>query len=781
MEHRTNAHKLVLWLLAALSALCAALALAVLLPGGARTAHAAENGHAEHGTDWTALFAEGGKLTGGNYYLAADVELTTALTVSGPVTLCLNGYVLTGTGSRAVIMVESGGDFTLCDCRSESAETEHRHAYYVDGNGRYVFVTDTSDSNYTSAEENGAVTGGVVTGGMQHGIYVYGSGIFTMQGGTIAGNTAETHGGGVYINGSAKFIMSGGAITGNTASIYHNGGGVFATNSANFTMSGGTISDNTAGYGGGVYVEDGSGFTMSGGAITDNKAGVGGGAFVTGAFDMSGGYWGTNVIQGSGGITITGGYFANSPANVASDYTAVDISRDEDHYGDTGYLSGYPYAVYKTGDTPDYAVKADDITYGETILPVISGNTFGVEVSYSYSGTDGNGAQTSGGGLPTNAGEYTVTATFAAYIDGINRIYYPETEVEFTVDIAQKDIAGANVTLGTALTYNGTAQTQTIASVTVDGLTATYDVSENEQTNAGNYTLTVTGNGNFTGTANAHWSIEKRALTLDMFDVTGSYVYTGAGQEATYTFSDEGGDLTAADFGVSYSNNVNAGNGAVITFTATADGNYKGELSFNFTIEKAAYDMSGVSFTDASYTYDGSEKTLTVTGTLPDGVTVEYTANTLTDAGSVEVTASFTGDTTNYNEIDPMTATLTIERAVPAYTLPEGLTATEGDILADVALPADWSWADDALSVGEEGDKGFTAIYTPADTANYEAVSVELTVAVQAAGLPGGAIAGIVIGSAVGAMLIAYGVLALFFKKGIIRGVFFTKIYPFIK
>ena len=567
MEHRTNAHKLVLWLLAALSALCAALALAVLLPGGAHTAHAAENGHTEHGTDWTALFA--------------------------------------GVG--------------------------------------------------------------------------------------------------------------------------------------------------------------------------------GGGAFVTGAFDMSGGYWGTNVIQGSGGITITGGYFANSPANVASDYTAVDISRDEDHYGDTGYLSGYPYAVYKTGDTPDYAVKADDITYGETILPVISGNTFGVEVSYSYSGTDGNGAQASGGGLPTNAGEYTVTATFAAYIDGINRIYYPETEVEFTVDIAQKDIKGAIVTLGTALTYDGTVQAQTVASVTVDGLTVTYDVSGNEQTNAGNYTLTVTGNGNFTGTANANWSIDKRALTADMFEVTGSYVYTGAGQEATYTFSDEGGDLTAADFGVSYSNNVNAGNGAVITFTATADGNYKGELSFNFTIEKAAYDMSGVSFTDVSYTYDGSEKTLTVTGMLPDGVTVEYTANTLTDAGSVEVTASFTGDTKNYNEIDPMTATLTIERAVPAYTLPEGLTATEGDILADVALPADWSWADDALSVGEEGDKGFMAIYTPADTANYEAVSVELTVAVQAAGLPGGAIAGIVIGSAVGAMLIAYGVLALFFKKGIIRGVFFTKIYPFIK
>ncbi len=393
MEHRTNAHKLVLWLLAALSALCAALALAVLLPGGARTAHAAENGHTEHGTDWTALFAEGGKLTGGNYYLAADVELTTALTVSGPVTLCLNGYVLTGAGSSAVIMIGSGGDFMLCDCQSESAESEHRHAYYVDGNGKYVFVTDTSDPNYTSAEEKGAVTGGVVTGGMQHGIYVYGSGIFTMQGGTIAGNTAETHGGGVYINNTAAFTMS------------------------------------------------------------------------------------------------------------------------------------------------------------------------------------------------------------------------------------------------------------------------------------------------------------------------------------------------------------------------------------------------GVSFTDASYIYDGSEKTLTITGTLPDGVTVEYTANTLTDAGSVEVTASFTGDKINYNEIAVMTATLTIERAIPAYTLPEGLTATEGDTLADVALPDGWNWADDTLSVGEEGDNSFTAVYTPADTANYQEVSAELTVSVSAAAtedagaVPGGEETGgcsssVGIGSAGGAAVIISAACALIFKKG---------------
>ena len=60
MTNGITARKLALRLLAALSALCAALALAVLLPGDARTAHAAESGHAEHGADWAELSAEGG-------------------------------------------------------------------------------------------------------------------------------------------------------------------------------------------------------------------------------------------------------------------------------------------------------------------------------------------------------------------------------------------------------------------------------------------------------------------------------------------------------------------------------------------------------------------------------------------------------------------------------------------------------------------------------------------------------------------------------------------------
>ena len=48
-------------------------------------------------------------------------------------------------------------------------------------------------------------------------------------------------------------------------------------------------------------------------------------------------------------------------------------------------------------------------------------------------------------------------------------------------------------------------------------------------------------------------------------------------------------------------------------------------------------------------------------------------------------------------------------------------------------------------------------------------------------GLSGGETAGVAVGSTVGTMLLAYGVLALLFKKGIVTGAFFIKIFPFIK
>lgn len=68
----------------------------------------------------------------------------------------------------------------------------------------------------------------------------------------------------------------------------------------------------------------------------------------------------------------------------------------------------------------------------------------------------------------------------------------------------------------------------------------------------------------------------------------------------------------------------------------------------------------------------------------------------------------------------------------PEYTIPEGLTATTGETLADITLPKGFSWTDANQPVGEAGDHVFTAIYTPDDLDDYLVVKdIAITVSVK--------------------------------------------------
>ena len=152
-------------LLAAVFVLCAAQSFALWMPAGMASAETVD--HAGH-AHWTQIAADGGTLSGGDYYLSGDVTLTENLTIGGAVTLCLNGHMLKGNGSGSVITVNGGANFTLCDCAG-----------------------------------GGIVTGGSAANG--GGVYV-GGGIFTVTGGGIIGNTATASGGGVYAGGAAMNV-----------------------------------------------------------------------------------------------------------------------------------------------------------------------------------------------------------------------------------------------------------------------------------------------------------------------------------------------------------------------------------------------------------------------------------------------------------------------------------------------------------------------------------------------------------------------------------------------
>ena len=80
---------------------------------------------------------------------------------------------------------------------------------------------------------------------------------------------------------------------------------------------------------------------------------------------------------------------------------------------------------------------------------------------------------------------------------------------------------------------------------------------------------------------------------------------------------------------------------------------------------------------------------------------------------------------------------LTVEKAEPAYEKPSKLTATYGEKLSDIIIPAadngTFTWNNPNEEVGNVGQKSFKATFTPKDTNNYKTVELEIPVTVKKA------------------------------------------------
>ncbi|SEL27861.1 hypothetical protein SAMN02910353_02277 [Ruminococcus sp. YRD2003] len=179
-------------------------------------------------------------------------------------------------------------------------------------------------------------------------------------------------------------------------------------------------------------------------------------------------------------------------------------------------------------------------------------------------------------------------------------------------------------------------------------------------------------------------------------------------------------------------------NGAVLTASCTHD-NCEFENGVSLTIVHPN-----------SLTYDGSEKGVTL-----DGLVAFNTATGLNISLDSIIYEQLVGE--EYQRIDsvPMNAgsyraSLTVEGQTisvtysiakadlvegAGYTVPTGLTATYGDTLANVELPAGWAWNDDSTSVGIAGEHTFSATFTPDDTNNFNTVTEDVTVTVGKATL----------------------------------------------
>ena len=228
-------------------------------------------------------------------------------------------------------------------------------------------------------------------------------------------------------------------------------------------------------------------------------------------------------------------------------------------------------------------------------------------------------------------------------------------------DISTDDTPGDfSLVLGANPKYNGTVQTIPVESATYKGLPVTYTLAGENATHAGTFTLTVKGNGNFTGERSTTWQMLKRVVTLTsgsankVYDGTplanGSVVVGGDGfiglEGATF-------EVTGSQTGAGTSKNTFA-----YTLKAgTLAGDYDiTKVEGDLVVTKAKYPGQepggagiqwGVAADAATWMYDGQPHGVTLTG-VPSGVTPHLVGNTATDAGSYTASVTFDYDAANY-------------------------------------------------------------------------------------------------------------------------------------
>ena len=227
------------------------------------------------------------------------------------------------------------------------------------------------------------------------------------------------------------------------------------------------------------------------------------------------------------------------------------------------------------------------------------------------------------------------------------------------------------------------------------------------------FTLTSATLGDiFTGELECNLS--KVPFTFNVY--TGSGNKTASGTLVTLKFSvAEGCELGTYDIKISKVEALNIDEEDVAYSVTDGYIKVKGE------------DFSGITFKDATYTYDGTEKELKLTGTLPEGTSVKYDKNKGTDAGTYEASAKVTKD--GYNDLT-LYATLKITPATLKIT---GMTIT--DKVYDGTFDAEI--AEGTLTGVAEGDD-VTAVYPEKGTfASKDAKSTAIAVTVDEITLDG--------------------------------------------
>lgn len=297
-------------------------------------------------------------------------------------------------------------------------------------------------------------------------------------------------------------------------------------------------------------------------------------------------------------ITVSG--LDRTPTKI---YCMINVRLSNAHYTN---IVAQISLVAKDKEDKTLSVMMDGWTYGQydanANKPVymVPGNV--QQTTVTYYAEDSSALNS----VPTDAGNYSVRVvceTGDAIWSG---------SADFT--IARRDIADASVTLGDALTYDTTEQTQTVRAVHFDGVDVSYTVEtgSDKATNAGNYTLRLIGTGNYTGTLEVPFVVSAKVVTAAVV-VEGNYTYAGGNAILpTVKVTDGNVEIDPSEYTVACANNIHAGTATVRIVNADG-GNYVVSGTTTFEIGKAAQNLAADPVTGV---YGESGRTVSATGTV---------------------------------------------------------------------------------------------------------------------------------------------------------------------
>lgn len=350
----------------------------------------------------------------------------------------------------------------------------------------------------------------------------------------------------------------------------------------------------------------------------------------------------------------------NAALSTATPAPTVTITGKGNYTGEKNVKFTINPVDFSTSTAIDIAA-IDNKTYtGSEIKPTptvtFNGNslTAGTDFRYDYS-NNLNVADKNDNSAPT----VTIIGLGGNFLNGSTK--------SKTFTIEQASLATATINPIDPQTFTG-SEIKPTPIVTLNGKTLTAGTDFNygyaNNTNAAKSadtsapTVTVTGKGNFTGTALTKFTINPLAATPDVvLTIPTSYVYDGTAKTPAVAVSVSGVALTTDDYSVAYTDNINAGRAAAKA-TVTLKRNYSGSKVETFDINPLTATLS---WGNTTFVYNGTAQapTATVTNLVGTDVCNVTVGGAETAAGSYTATATAL-DNTNYQLPASPTTTFTI-------------------------------------------------------------------------------------------------------------------------